>query len=126
MRSDDLYSVVVETNFRASHQLTMPNGSKEPLHDHDWKIAALVSSKNLNKMGLVMDFRRLKSLVDNIVSDFDGQKLEQLEFFQKNISSAENVAKYIYEKLEAMLPKSVKLNGITVTEERGCIAKFEK
>ncbi|MHC5073639.1 MAG: 6-carboxytetrahydropterin synthase, partial [Planctomycetota bacterium] len=43
-----------------------------------------------------------------------------------NNSSAENVAKYIYEKLGTILPKSVQLNDITVTEEPGYLAKFEK
>ncbi|MHC4758981.1 MAG: 6-pyruvoyl trahydropterin synthase family protein [Planctomycetota bacterium] len=121
-----MYSVIVETNFRAPHQLTLPNGSREPLHEHDWKIATRVTSKKLNKMGIVIDFYRLKGLVQNTVSDIDGEALEKIEFFQRNNSSAENVAKYIYEKLEMVLPKSVKLEDVTVTEETGCLAKFEK
>jgi 6-pyruvoyl-tetrahydropterin synthase len=121
-----LYSVIIETSFRASHQLKLPSGSKEPLHEHEWKAAVRVTRKKLNKMGLVIDFQYLKGLVDSIVSDIDAQPLEKIQFFQKNNSSAENVAKYIYEKLEIMLPKSVQLNDITVTEENGCLAKFEK
>ena len=121
-----MYSVIIETNFRAPHQLRLPDGSKEPLHDHDWKIAVSVTSKKLNKTGLVIDFHCLKGFLDSAVSDIDGQQLEKIEFFQKNNSSAENVAKYIYEKLETMLPKSVKLEDVTVTEETGCLAKFEK
>jgi 6-pyruvoyltetrahydropterin/6-carboxytetrahydropterin synthase len=121
-----LYSVIVESNFRAPHQLRLPDGSKEPLHDHDWKIAVSVTSNKLNKMGLIIDFHCLKGLVDSAVSDIDGQQLGKIEFFEKNNSSAENVAKYIYAKLETMLPKSVKLNNIKVTEETGCSAKYEK
>jgi len=121
-----LYTVIVETSFKASHQLTLANGSKEPLHEHEWKIAVRVASKKLNKIGLVIDFHRLKCLLESAVSDIDGCQLENIEFFHKNNSSAENVAKYIYEKLEAMLPKSVQLKDITATEEAGCLAKFEK
>ncbi|MHC5074825.1 MAG: 6-pyruvoyl trahydropterin synthase family protein [Planctomycetota bacterium] len=121
-----MYTVIVETSFNASHNLTLPDGSKEKLHGHEWKIAAKVTSNKLNKMGLVIDFHRLKSLIEGIVSDINGRKLEEIEFFQKNNSSAENVAKYIYEKLGTILPKSVQLNDITVTEEPGYLAKFEK
>jgi len=121
-----VYSVIVETSFNAAHQLTLPDGSKEKRHNHNWKVTASVSSETLNKMGLVVDFHRLKHLLENIVSRISGSQLEKTTFFQKNNSSAENVAKYVYEKLETMLPKSVKLKQITVTEEKGCTAKFEK
>ncbi|MHC4187199.1 MAG: 6-pyruvoyl trahydropterin synthase family protein [Planctomycetota bacterium] len=121
-----MHTVIVETNFRASHQLQLPSGSREPLHEHQWKVSVQVTRKKLNKMGLVIDFHYLKGLVDSTVSDINGHPLEKTEFFQKNNSSAENVAKYIYEKLETILPKSVQLNNITITEENGCLAKFEK
>jgi len=49
-------------------------------------------------MGLVMDFRRLKAMVDKTIADFDNIQLEKLDYFRRNNSSAEMIAKYIYEK----------------------------
>ena len=121
-----MFTVSVETYFRASHQLTLPDGSKEPLHRHSWVVTADVSSDKLNSMGLVMDFYRLKAMVDNIVAEFDDIPLDRIDYFQRNNSSAENVAKYIYEKLEPKLPEGVKLDHIRVVEEPGCSAKFGK
>ena len=136
----DMFTVSVETHFWASHQLALPDGPKEPLHRHNWSVTADVSSEALNNMGLVMDFRRLKAMVDNIVAEgvpilqedgkmgvqFDNTALERIDCFQRNNSSAENVARYIYEKLEPKLPKGVKLEAIKVVEEPGCSAKFAK
>lgn len=147
-----MYTISVKTRFTASHQLTLADGSKEPLHCHNWSVTADVSSGRLNSMGLVMDFRRLKAMVDNIVAVFDNAQLETLDYFrrkassvsspqdcgQRNSSSAENVAKYIYEKLEPKLPKDLHLDSITVVEgspkrkkgafgdhnELNCSAKF--
>jgi 6-pyruvoyltetrahydropterin/6-carboxytetrahydropterin synthase len=119
-----LFTVSVETHFWASHRLALPDGSKEPLHHHNWAVTADVSSSELDSMGLVMDFRRLRAMVDNIVAVFDNNQLEKLDYFQRNNPSAENVAKYIYEKLEPKLPKDVKLNHIRVVEQLGCSAKF--
>lgn len=119
-----LFTVSVETHFWASHQLTLPDGSKESLHRHNWAVTANVSSSELDSMGLVTDFRWLKAMVDNIVADFDNIQLEQLDYFQRNNSSAENVAKYIYEKLKPKMPNGLKLNNIKVVEESGCSAKF--
>ena len=64
-----MFTVSVETHFRASHQLTLPDGSKEQAHTHDWLIAAEVCRDKLDSMGLVMDFSRLKAMVDNIVGE---------------------------------------------------------
>lgn len=121
-----MFSVSVETRFRASHQLTMSNGSKEPLHYHNWVVTAEVSSEKLDDLGLVMDFCRLKKSLDKIVSKFDNIQLDSINYFKQYNSSAENVAKYISDKLEPKLPEGMKLSGIIVAEEPGCSAKFSK
>jgi len=121
-----LFTVSVETHFWASHRLALPDGSKEPPHHHNWAVTADVSSDKLNSMGLVTDFCRLKATVDNIIAEFDNIPLDKIDYFQRNNSSAENVAKYIYEKLEPKLPMGTRLEGIRVIEETGYSAKFGK
>ncbi len=122
----DMFTVSVETHFWASHQLTLPDGSKEPPHRHNWSVTADVSSEALNNIGLVMDFRQLKAMVDKTIAEFDNMALDKIDYFQRNNSSAENVAGYIYEKLEPRLPESVKLEAVRVVEGPGCSAKFAK
>jgi len=121
-----LFTVSVETHFWASHQLTLPDSSKEPPHHHNWTVTADVGSSELNSLGLTMDFRRLKAMVDNIVAELDNVQLEKLDCFRRSNSSAEMIAKYIYEKLEPKLPGDVRLNHIKVVEQLGCSAKFSK
>ena len=121
-----MFTVSVETHFWASHQLTLPDGSKESLHHHNWTVTADVSSGELDSMALVVDFRRLRIMLDSIVADFDNIRLEKLDYFRQNNSSAEAVAKYIYEKLGPKLPKGLKLKYIRVAEQQGCSAKFSK
>ncbi len=119
-----MFTISVERHFRASHQLTLPDGSKEPVHRHDWVVTADVSSERLNNIGVVMDFQTLQALIDKIVAGFDNKALESISYFQQNNPSAENVAKYIYGKLLIELPKGVKLRNIRVVEEPGCSAMF--
>lgn len=121
-----MFTVSVEAYFWASHQLVLPNGSKEPQHQHNWAVTAEVGSSELNSMGLVMDFYRLKALVHNIVSELDNTAMEKIDYFQRNSSSAENLARYIYEQLEPKLPRGVKLEAVRVGEEPGSSAKFSK
>ena len=119
-----MLNVSVETRFWASHQLTLPDSSKEPVHSHNWSVTAEVARDKLSNMGLVMDFHRLKAMLDDIVAEFDNVKLDGIDYFQPINSTAENVAKYIFEKLQLKLPKDVKLEAVTVAEEPGCSAKF--
>ena len=121
-----MFTISVETHFQASHQLTLPDGSKEPVHSHDWAVTASLSSEKLNNMGVVMDFHTLREMVDKTVAGFDNTALESIGYFQQNNPSAENVAKYIYDKLRNELPEGVKLRNIRVVEEPGCSAKFRE
>ena len=121
-----MFTISVETHFQASHQLTLPDGSKEPVHNHDWAVTASLSSEKLNNMGVVMDFQELKAMVDKTVAGFDNTALESIVYFQRNNPSAENIAKYIYDKLRNELPEGVKLRSIRVVEEPGCSAKFRE
>jgi len=121
-----MFTISVETSFWASHQLVLPEGSKEPVHHHNWLVSAGVSSDKLNSMAVVMDFQELKAMVDNIVSEFDNMALNEISYFRRNNPSAENVARYIYEKLRAELPEGVKLQNIRVVEEPGCTANFSE
>jgi 6-pyruvoyltetrahydropterin/6-carboxytetrahydropterin synthase len=121
-----LFTISIETRFSAAHQLTLADGSKEPVHEHDWLVTASVGSDRLNSMGLVIDFHVLKAMVESVVGQLVDSRLSWLEHFRKNNSSAEVVARYIYEKLETMMPKNVKLEHVEVVEEPGCWAKFSK
>jgi 6-pyruvoyltetrahydropterin/6-carboxytetrahydropterin synthase len=121
-----MFTISVETNFWASHQLVLLDGSKEPVHHHNWLVSADVSSDKLNSMAVVMSFQKLKAMVDNIVAEFDNTSLNEISYFRQNNPSAENVAGYIYEKLRNKLPKGVKLQSIRVVEEPGCEANFSE
>ena len=119
-----MFIISVERHFLASHQLVLPDGSKEPVHEHDWVVTVDVGSEKLNNMGVVMDFKTLQAMIDKIIAGFSNMALESIGYFQQNNTSAENVAKYIYEKLRIGLPEGVRLQNVRVVEEPGCSATY--
>ena len=122
----EMFTIRVETHFQASHSLRLPGGTSEPVHDHDWQVTAAVSRSKVNSMGLVMDFEKLKAMLDDVVSDLDHVDLGTISALRRNNSSAENVAKYIYERLLVKLPDSVQLRSVRVVEKPGCLAEFSR
>lgn len=119
-----MFTISVETHFQASHQLILPDGSKEPQHSHEWLVKASLSSNKLNNIGIVMNFHKLQELLGNCIAELDNTALEQVNHFRQNNATAENVAKYIYDKLKSRLPQGVKLRSIKVIEAPGCAAKY--
>lgn len=111
------------TNFRAGHQLKFASMT-EPEHIHDWTVEAVIGGESLDENGLLFDFTKLKKILESIVCQFDGRKLEDLECFANMNTSAENVAKYTYDRVKTLLPKRTKLLYVEVTEAPGWRARY--
>ncbi|MHC4744626.1 MAG: 6-pyruvoyl trahydropterin synthase family protein [Planctomycetota bacterium] len=119
-----MFAISVETSFQASHQLALPDGSKEPAHSHNWSVKAEVACETLDEMGVVMDFHKLRADLGDIIARFDNSRLDTIDYFRKNSESAENVAKYIHDELLERLPDGIRIASIEVGEEEGCRAKY--
>ncbi|OQY03479.1 MAG: hypothetical protein B6I25_08015 [Planctomycetales bacterium 4572_13] len=119
-----MYTLFVETNFKAQHQLSFEDATQEPLHEHDWKVCVAVSSEQLDKDEWVMDFEELKCITESMLQDFQGQKLELLPIFENRNVSAEIVAHTLYDQLAPELPHPVRLDFVEITEAPGCRARY--
>ena len=119
-----MYTITVQTTFKALHQLPLPDGTREPLHEHDWVVRTAVSTDGLDKMGLAIDFNKLKSILDSILAPLNGRKLEEAAAFANTPASAELVAKYIYEQVKPWLATGKKLEYVEVMEAQDCWAKY--
>ena len=119
-----MIAISVDIDFRANHAVKLADGTSEEPHEHDWKVRAQVSSSQVNKNGFVMDFLQLKAELEDIVSSFGDDRLEDAEDFKGENCTAENVAKVIFRKLEPVLPSDVNLDFVRVIEEFGCMAIY--
>ena len=120
-----MFTIVVKTEFFAEHQLTMSDGSKEPLHGHRWKIAAAVAAETLDSAGLAFDFNLLREMLDKIIRPFVGRRLEEYQPFQLANASAENVARYLFDQLAGQITPPTQLCWVEVTEAAGCKVRYE-
>jgi 6-pyruvoyltetrahydropterin/6-carboxytetrahydropterin synthase len=119
-----VFTITVENTFTAQHQLTLLDGQTESLHSHDWIVRTAVSSKSLDQAGLAIDFNDLKQTVQQVLAPFDNNQLEKLTCFQDLNTSAENLAMFLFTKVESLLPRNVKLIYVEVCEAPGCWARY--
>jgi 6-pyruvoyltetrahydropterin/6-carboxytetrahydropterin synthase len=111
-----MYEITVRKTFSAAHTLNI-GGKCEALHGHNFRVEATVASEELNADGLVLDFRVLKKWVNEILGELDHTFLNNLPAFGNISPTAENIARFIYNRLE----KNTSVMGLDVS----CIAVWE-
>lgn len=119
-----MYIVLAETEFRATHGVELSDGSREQPHEHIWKAQAAVECRQLDNRQMGIDFLTFLPLLEEIVSSFEGQHLDDHKVFEATNATAEMVAKMIYDQLAPKMPAGRKLAWVEVTEAPGCKARY--
>jgi 6-pyruvoyltetrahydropterin/6-carboxytetrahydropterin synthase len=101
-----MYEVTIIKSFSAAHLLAEIGGKCEELHGHNFKVEVTVAARELNSNGLLIDFRFLKKVLGEILENIDHKHLNALTSFTGINPSAENIAKYICEKMELKVKKT--------------------
>jgi 6-pyruvoyltetrahydropterin/6-carboxytetrahydropterin synthase len=116
----------VRDGFSSAHFLRGYEGKCENLHGHNWIVEVEVEGHELDsKTGILLDFKILKSVVRDVLSDLDHILLNDLEYFKKFNPSAENIARYIFEALKERLKAyNVSLRSVTVWESESASATY--
>lgn len=109
-----MYEITVTSEFSASHQLKLYDGSLEPLHGHNWTVIVTVGAAKLDAIGVVMDFHVLERRLGRVINPMHNHHLNELSPFAERNPSAEQVATYIAQTLN--LPARVKLVSVEVWE----------
>ena len=108
------FEITATRHFAAAHQLRLYDGSLEPLHGHNWKAIVRVAAKQLDAIGVVMDFHQLDALLAAITGEMHNRHLNDLAAFANLNPSTENVALHIARQLR--LPAGVVLISVEVWE----------
>lgn len=104
-----MYEVCVEKTFAAGHALRHYHGKCENVHGHNYKVQITVEGETLDATGLLIDFLDLKRVTNEVIEYLDHRFINDLAPFDEINPSAENIAKFFYDRL------SDGLNGNTPT-----------
>lgn len=118
-----MFELSVQRVFSAAHALLL-GGKRETLHGHDWRLTVVVKGNRLDSDGLLCDFHALEAAVDAIIAPFHNANLNEVEPFTRTNPSAEQVVKYVAERLAAAVPAGVSVARVSVTEAPGCEATW--
>ncbi|MFH1248471.1 MAG: 6-carboxytetrahydropterin synthase QueD [Candidatus Omnitrophota bacterium] len=117
-----MYKVRVEANFSSAHNLRGYRGRCEDLHGHNWRVELVAAKKNLDRLGFVLDFKHIKSILNDFLDALDHKYLNKIPYFKKSNPTSENIAKYIFDSLIKRIPCLV---SVTVWENNTSSAIYE-
>lgn len=98
-----MFQVSVEETFSAGHALRGYRGKCENVHGHNYRVRVTLEGPQLDKIGLLVDFTRIKQTLRAVIAGLDHQFINDLEPFQTLNPSAENLAKYFYDQVSGQL-----------------------
>ncbi|HZW11334.1 MAG TPA: 6-carboxytetrahydropterin synthase [Phycisphaerales bacterium] len=122
-----MFQLSVETEFCAAHAITM-GGQREPLHGHNWRVTLTLAGPSLDDDGLLCDFHAAERALREVTAPFQNRDLGAVEPFDRVNPTAEQVARHIAERVQALLgttlARGAAVAACRVTEAPGCAATY--
>ena len=92
-----MYTICKDFFFSAGHFIRGHQGGCENLHGHNYRVRVCVASKELDSLGMVMDFADLKEITEKVVGKFDHRVINDIPPFDQRNTTAELFASFVFE-----------------------------
>ena len=122
-----MYELKILAEFSAAHRLENFYGKCESLHGHNYKVEVFLLGDRLDEAGLVRDFGVIKAKTSEVLAELDHTYLNDLPAFSRQNPSAENLARYLFKRLGAVLnDDGARVSRVSVWEsDTSCVTYFE-
>lgn len=120
-----MFEIDIEKEFSAAHCLVGYDGNCANLHGHNWAVRVHVRANELDRIGIALDFKKLKSELLAILDELDHKNLAMVPPFDKINPTSENLAKYLFGRMSAKIDSdTVKVHRVRVSESNGSGATY--
>ena len=120
-----IFEVYVNTHFSAAHSLKGYPGDCARTHGHNWAVEVFVRCKELDEIGIGVDFKDIKKAIKDVLQGLDHFNLNDLPAFEKMNPTSENIARFLYQELGRKLnSNAVEVSRVKVSETPGAGASY--
>lgn len=135
-----MLSVTKVFTFEAAHAISSYDGACKNIHGHSYELHVTVVGKVVEETAMIMDFKKLKSIVQQeVLNDFDHALLLKINELNTELSHSlttklvwmkqEPTAEYllleILARIRNQLPKGVFLKRLKLYETATCYAEWD-
>ena len=121
-----MFRIFRDFNFSAAHAIRGHTGGCENLHGHNYRVRVHVQARELDALGMVLDFADLKAVTEEILGRFDHRVINEIPPFDERNTTAELLSEYVYREAERRIGDGrVSVARVEVWENEGSCAVFE-
>jgi 6-pyruvoyltetrahydropterin/6-carboxytetrahydropterin synthase len=118
------WEISVETFVAARHQIRGVSGDGGRVHEHKWRVRAVVTAHELDRTGWVLDFNVVDAALARVLAPYAGRFLNDVPPFQDVNPTRENVARVVAQQLAAQLDDGrARVHRVEVSED-GHLASY--
>ena len=98
-----MFTVFKDFSFAAAHAVRGHTRGCQNLHGHNYRVRVFLSARELDELGMVLDFADIKATVQEIAGPFDHAVINDLPPFDTINPTAELISRYVFEEMERRL-----------------------
>jgi 6-pyruvoyltetrahydropterin/6-carboxytetrahydropterin synthase len=122
-----MYTIFKDFSFSAAHQIRGHTGGCENLHGHNYRVRVHVAARELDALGMVIDFADLKAALAEVLGPFDHRVINDVPPFDERNTTAELLSEYVYRRMvEKLNDDRVRVRQVEVWENDRSCARFEE
>ena len=120
-----MFEVSVRGRFSAAHRIEGYDGECAAVHGHNWEVEVFVRGRDPDDMGILLDFRKLKSELRRVLRAVDHRNLNEVEALGRGNPTSERIARFVFEELSGSLAQQrYRLHRVTVHETPETAASY--
>ncbi len=135
-----MLSITKIFKFEAAHAISCYDGKCKNIHGHSYELHVTVSGKDLNESNMLIDFKDMKKVVEDLViRDFDhslmlkendknkssSSKLDTKILWLEEEPTAEFMLLEILKRIGKQFPKNINLKRLKLYETATCYAEWD-
>lgn len=121
-----MFSIFKDFTFAAAHAIRGHTGGCENLHGHNYRVRIHLEAKELDELGMVMDFADLKAMAAEILQPFDHRVINEVPPFDTLNTTAELFAEYVFRRVDERIENGrVAVTRVEVWENDTSCAIYE-
>ncbi|MDD5482672.1 MAG: 6-carboxytetrahydropterin synthase QueD [Kiritimatiellae bacterium] len=122
-----MFEISIKASFCGAHRLAGYQGPCANLHGHNWEVEIFLRGKTTDRLGMLVDFKQVKTTLRAALEKLDHRNLSDLPMFKRRNPTAENIARFIFEALAPAFPAArCRLHRVRVSENHGTAAWYCK
>jgi 6-pyruvoyltetrahydropterin/6-carboxytetrahydropterin synthase len=120
-----MYELTIKTTFSAAHSLRDYEGPCSKVHGHNWVVEVLITGKELQPNGILLDFGDVKKATSEALSRLDHANLNEVPPFDHLNPTSENLARWIFEEVGKKVNNSAfKVSRVNIREAETSCASY--